>query len=99
MKRVLIDAAVATDATKIQFTLTKDDFFGSSLPVLRSRGLGTGDSVAIYEQVNGGWQDSGNVLDDTTVSLAIYSLGTYSVDITMATAGPASVEVQTSGTI
>lgn len=96
MSKVLIDAAVATNATKVQFNLKPRDFEGGSKPALKSRGLGSGDSVKIYEWVNGGFQDTGTALNSTTTSIAIESLGSYAVDITMSTAGPASVLLERS---
>lgn len=97
MRRVLLDAVTTTNATKQEFTLTNDDFIGD--PALKSRGLGTGDVVSIWEYVNGDWQDTGQVLDEATTSIAVNSLGTYAVTVVMTTAGPASVEIQASGRV
>ena len=95
MKRVvLIDSAISTDATKVGFRLSEKDFRAGK-PALKSRGLGSGDSVKIYERVNGGTQDTGLALDDTTTSRAIESVGDYAVDVTMVTGGPASVVLET----
>ena len=92
-RTVLIDSAISTDATKVGFRLNEKDFRAGK-PALKSRGLGSGDSVKIYERVNGGLQDTGLALDDTTTSRAIESVGDYAVDVTMATGGPASVIVE-----
>jgi len=97
MRRLLIDAVAATDASKQEFRLTNDDFYG--VPVLRSRGLGTDDLVSIYEYINGEWQDSGQTLDSSKTSIGIESPGRYSVSIAMTTSGPVSVEVESSGVI
>ena len=94
--KLLIDGATATNATKVRFDLQKTDFEHGDLPTIKSRGLGSGDSVKIYELVNDDWQDSGQSLSDSQTSLAMRAVGSYSVDITMATAGPASVAVQSS---
>jgi len=91
---VLIDAASGTDATKIEFTLDNHDFRGSSLPGLKCRGLGSGDSVKLYEDINSGWQLA-KTLDSATISTAIRSLGKYAVDVTIGT-GPVSCELNTS---
>jgi len=99
MKRVLLDGVIATDATKVQFTLNKDDFVGSSKPVLRGVGFTSTDSAKLYNFVNGLWQDTGLVLSATIFSLELSSLGQYSIDITLAIAGPVSVVVETSGVV
>ena len=93
---VLINGATSTDATKVRFNLNKMDFKNNSMPALKSRGLGTGDSVRIWEYVNGGWQNTGVVLDETTTSRVIEAEGIYAVDIVMATAGPASCQLDSS---
>jgi hypothetical protein len=95
MGKVLIANAVATNATKVQFELVDSDFKGAQLPSVKTRGLGTGDSVKIYEYVNADWE-LGKTLDESTKSTTIRSPGLYAVDITMATAGPAHCELSTS---
>lgn len=90
--KVLINAAVATDATKQEFVLDSGQFQGSSLPAIKTTGLGAGDSVRIFENINGTWQ-LGTTLDSTTISTVIRSAGIYAVDIIMATAGPATVQL------
>jgi hypothetical protein len=97
---LLIDGITATDATKQEFVLTAQDFQGNSLPALKSSGLGTGDTIRIWEFVDGGWQDTGKVLDDGTASessLNISTYGRYSVDAVLATSGPVSCELHSSG--
>lgn len=96
MIKLLIDAATATDATKIEFTLNQENF-KAGIPALKSSGLGSGDSIDIYEWVNGVWTDSGSSLVVGTRSLSLSALGTYSVDITMATVGPISCIIEASG--
>jgi hypothetical protein len=88
--KVLINAATATAATKIKFQLRNEHFHTNTIPAVKTTGLGSGDSVRIFEEINGAWQ-LGYTLDTDTLSTAIRSVGTYSVDIIMATAGPASV--------
>lgn len=87
--RLLIDGAEASDATKVEFSLDDLDFDGNSLPCVKTVGLGSGDSVNIYEKINGAWQ-LGCTLDADSLSEVILSVGEYAVDIVMATAGPVS---------
>lgn len=82
MKKLLINAASVTTATKIPFTLNADDFEGE--PVLRTRGMITGDTVGIFERVAGDWISSGS-LTSTTTSTVLKSLGSYAVDVTITT--------------
>ena len=92
--KVLIANAVATNSTKVEFTLSDSDFKGSSLPSVKCRGLGSGDSVRIFEYINGDWQ-LGKTLDSTTISTTISSSGKYAVDVIIAT-GPVDCELNTS---
>ncbi len=94
--KLLINGATATNATKVRFDLQKTDFEHGDLPTLKSRGLGAGDSVKIYDFVNGDWQDSGQSLSNSQTFLSLKAVGAYAVDITMSTGGPASVIVETS---
>ena len=96
MKKLLINAVTATDATKQEFTLTKDDFEG--VPRLRSTGLGAGDAVTVWEYVAGVWE-SMDTLDTTTKAIAIESPGLYAVSVVMVLTGPASVEIETTGVV
>lgn len=91
--KVLIVNAVATNATKVEFTLSDSDFKGS-LPSVKCRGLGVGDSVRIFEYINADWQ-LGKTLDSTTISTTIASPGKYAVDVIIAT-GPVDCELNTS---
>ena len=93
--KVLLNAATATDATKVEFSLTNDDFDG--VPSLRGAGYGAGDSSKLFFYVNGLWEDSGLVLSDTINELKMESLGRYAIDVTLALAGPVSAEIETSG--
>jgi hypothetical protein len=95
--QVLLDAIVATAATKVPFTLTMRDFAGSSLPSLKSSGLGAGDTVLIWEWVNGDWTDTGITLSSTAGSRSrtIGSPGRYAVTAVLVTAGPVSCELNT----
>lgn len=95
---VLLDAITASAATKIPFALTRKGFAGSSLPALKSSGLGSGDSILIWEWINGAWADSGVTLTSTVGERAriIGSPGTYAVTAVLATAGPVSCVLTTS---
>lgn len=93
--KILIDGATASDATKQVFILGLRHFTNNSVPAIKTAGLGTGDSVIIYESVNDVWQ-AAQTLDESTTSTIIRSVGKYAVDITMATAGPASVGLDAS---
>ncbi len=89
----LLEGVTATNATKVPFELTLQDFQGASLPSLKGRGYGAGDSSIIYEWIDEGWQDSGQVIDNTIKSITIGSIGKYAIDITLAAAGPVSLEL------
>lgn len=93
-KKLLLDGVTSSDATKVPFELTLQDFQGGSLPALKQRGYGAGDSSTIFEWTNGAWQDSGLVVDDSVITLVIRSIGKYAIDITLAAAGPVSLELQ-----
>lgn len=98
MSVILIDSITATDSTKQTFHLTARDFAANTLPSLKSRGLGTGDTIRIWEYVDSDWSDTGQVLDDTTNatrSTTIASPGYYAVDAVLATAGPVSCDLNT----
>ncbi len=97
-ENVLISAAVTTAATKIEFTLDNHDFKGANLPGLKCSGLGSGDSVRLYEDINSVWQLA-KTLDSTTISTAIRSLGKYAVDVSIGSGGPVSCELNTSKTV
>jgi hypothetical protein len=97
-EQVLLNQVTATSATKVPFQLRTQDFQGQSLPTLKGRGFVSGDSAKIYEWIDGGWQDSGTVVDDSSTSVTIQSVGLYAIDITLAAAGPVSVQLDSSGT-
>jgi len=94
---VLLDAITATAATKVPFYLTHRDFAGASLPALKSSGLGVGDTILIWEWVNGAWADTEVTLANSsgTRSRTIGSPGTYAVTAVLATAGPVSCVLTT----
>lgn len=92
MAKNLIDGITATDATKKTFSLSPRDFQGA-FPALKSSGLGSGDSIRIWEWVNGAWANTGVVLDSSTTSRLIEAPGTYAVDAVLATAGPVSCDL------
>lgn len=92
-KKTLINAIVATDATKRTFTLTAENYKSGSTPALRSTGCGVGDDINLWVWVAGGWVDLGSVLDDVTETYAMPTMGEYAVTATMATAGPVSCEL------
>lgn len=92
-KKTLINAVVATDATKRTFTLTAGNFKSGSTPALRSTGCGVNDDINLWVWVAGGWVDLGSVLDDVTETYAMPTMGEYAVTTTMATAGPVSCEL------
>lgn len=96
--RVLLNAITATAATKVPFSLTNRDFQGNSLPALKASGLGEGDSILIWEEVNGDWSDTGVTLTGAANqrSKTIPSPGRYAVTAVMATAGPVSCVLTTS---
>ena len=91
----LIDAITATDSTKREFHLTKKDFIGGSYPTLKSRGLGTGDTIRIWENVNDYWQDTTVTLADDQTSRIVDGPGYYAVDAVLATSGPVSCDLNT----
>ena len=93
-RQTLIDAITATDASKKTFQITENDFQYGGEPGVKSSGLGTGDSVTIWEQVNGTWQ-AAKILDENTTSSVIKSVGSYAVTATLATGGPVSVQLDT----
>ena len=95
MKRVLIDAATVTDATKQEFTLGQDDFHAK--PMLRSTGLLVNDVVTVWHKVNNIWQDTGIVLNNTTTWAVLESEGVYAVSLVIALVSTVSVEIGTSG--
>ena len=92
MAKHLINAITATDSTKQTFGLSPKDFQGA-FPALKSSGLGSGDSVRIWELVNGDWQDTGVVLDSDTTSRLVEAPGFYAVDAVMGTSGPVSCDL------
>lgn len=92
----LINSITATDATKQEFRLTKKDFIGGSYPTLKSRGLGTGDTVRIWEWVNDDWRDTAVTLADDQTSRIVDGPGIYAVDAVLATAGPVSCDLNSS---
>ena len=92
----LLDSITATAATKIPFTLANRDFAGNSTPMLKSSGLGTGDTVLIWERIDGAWHDTGVTLSPSVTSRIVQGVGTYAVTAVMATAGPVSCEIQSS---
>ncbi len=93
---LLLDAITATAATKIPFVLTNRDFAGNSTPKLRSRGLGSGDTILIWEFVNDDWQDTGVTLSSSQTSRLVESTGAHAVTAVLATSGPVSVEITSS---
>jgi hypothetical protein len=95
MLKTLINAATVTDATKVEFNLTSDDFI--AYPTLRGSGFLTGDSSKLWFMVNGTWVDSGLVLSDTVSFLELPSLGHYAIDVTIALVSTISVDLQSSG--
>lgn len=97
MRKILLNAAIASSATKIEFALTNNNFFG--IPTLRGLGYGAGDSSKLFMQVNNAWEDTGLVLSDTVNELKLESLGRYALDVTLALAGPVSAQVEASGTL
>jgi hypothetical protein len=94
VKRVvtLISGAVADVATEVPFNLEPNDFENASLPAIKTRGLGTGDSVVIHEKVDGDWQAAAT-LDENTTSQVIRSIGDYAVTAVVASGGPVSVDL------
>ncbi len=98
-RKVLIDGADSTDSTKVPFTIDKAHFVGNSVPGLKARGLGTGDSVRVFEWINGAWGPVATTLDEDTTSRPILSVGRYAVDIVMATSGPASCQLDTTNEV
>jgi hypothetical protein len=90
----LIDGAVADVTTKAEFRLDNDDFRDNTLPAVKTRGCGSGDSVTIHEKVNGDWQAAAT-LDSTTTSQVIRSIGDYAVTAVVASGGPVSVDLNT----
>lgn len=91
----LIDSITATDATKQRFDLTKKDFLGGAVAMLKSRGLGTGDTIRIFEFVNEEYQDTGVTLADDQTSRIVDGVGQYAVDAVLATSGPVSCDLNT----
>ena len=96
MANLLLDGITATAATKVPFNLTNRDFAGNSIPMLKSRGLGTGDTILIWEWVDGAWQDTTVTLADDQTSRVVDGVGNYAVTSVMATAGPVSCELTSS---
>jgi len=84
MKKVLIDAGVASQATKVPFLLNKDDFSGD--PALRGIGFGTGDAVALFVKIAGSWQDTALTLSPSTYAILLSSMGEYAITSTLTTA-------------
>ena len=91
--KTLIDAAAATAATKIPFTLTDTQYKNGSIPALRSTGMGVGDDIFLWVWVAAGWEALGSVLDDVTSTYPLPTMGEYAVTIVMAGVGPASCEL------
>lgn len=91
--RVLINAAIATAATKIPFDLTAKNFKLGSTPALRAAGMGVGDDVFLWVWIAGAWVSLGSVLDDVTFTYPISTMGQYAVTIVMAGVGPATCEL------
>lgn len=95
MKKLLIDAIAATDATKRTFNLTNDDFLGK--PIIRGINIGAGDVVTLWVMVAGVWLDTGLKLDQNTSEVVLESIGSYAVSAVLTLTGPVSVEVESSG--
>ena len=91
--KLLIDGATGTDATKQTFRVDKAHFVGNCVPGLKSRGLGTGDSIRVFEWVDGAWGPVATTLTPETPSRPILSVGLYAVDAVMATSGPVSCQL------
>jgi hypothetical protein len=92
----LLDGITSTAATKVPFTLSSRDFVFNSTPMLKSSGLGSGDSVLIWEWVNGAWHDTGVTLVSTQTSRIVDGTGKYAVTAALSTSGPVSCELNTS---
>ncbi len=96
MAKLLIDGITSTDATKRLYTLTNRDFAGSSTPMLKASGLGTGDTILLWEEVAGTLSDSGVTLSPSVKERIVNGTGNYAVTAVLATAGPVSVDLTTS---
>ncbi len=94
MSKVLIKDAIVTNATKVLFELYDYNFRGA-FPSIKTTGLGTGDSVRIFEDIDDDWE-VGKILDENIKSTVIRSIGPYAVDIIMVTAGPVTVKLDRS---
>jgi hypothetical protein len=92
----LLDGITATAATKEDFTLNSRDFQENSVPMLKASGLGSGDSILIWEWVNEAWTDTGVTLESDQTSRIVDGLGKYAVTAILATAGPVSCDINTS---
>ena len=92
----LLSGITATAATKVDFTLTSSDFTHNSVPMLKSSGLGTGDSISIWEWVDSAWTDTGVTLEGDQTSRIVDGVGKYAVTAVLATVGPVSCEIITS---
>jgi hypothetical protein len=96
MIKLLLDGVTATNATKVQFGLTADDFLWG-IPVLRGTGYLAGDSSKLYVLVNGLWEDTGLALTDTVKELEFLSFGTYAIEVIIALTNAVSAQVESSG--
>lgn len=92
----LLDGITSTAATKVPFFLTNRDFAGNSTPMLKSSGLGSGDTILIWEYIDGAFHDTGVTLAPDQTSRVVDGVGNYAVTAVLATAGPVSCEIQTS---
>ena len=68
-ERVLYAAAAATSATKVPFELGPSDFQGSTPQLQISGTLAAGDDVFLWTLVNGVYQNTGTVLDETVFTI------------------------------
>jgi len=84
MKQTLINAGTATEAAKVPFLLDKNDFDGCN-PILRARGIGTGDSIPIWVEVAGDWVDLGTPLTPANKFREITNVGRYAITSVVAT--------------
>jgi hypothetical protein len=95
---ILLDAVTATDATKVEFSLNGKNFRGSSLPELKATTMVAGDSISVFEDVNGVWELR-TTLDETTRSTSITSIGRYAISVIVVAVGPISLKLSTSGSL
>lgn len=90
MSKLLINAATSTAPAKQTYELMAGDFFGG-VPALKAYGLGSGDSVLLWESINGKMQNTGIVLDSDTTSRLVQAIGQYAITLVMSTSGPVTV--------